>query len=232
MTFIGDGHRGLPRRVIAAATIGLMTMLCIGGSAAAAPPPPATEALLAQARRATGAAAWQRLRAIAVTGTMSASGLDAEYVADEDVRDGRFDHRLRFPVFTQRDVWDGRTFWRQENSGGVHRLDGDFAQRRNATAGWLVRRGWLRRDRGGAWFGPVSRGIVDGRDVAVVTAVPVGGQPVTLSFDAVTLDLVRAERVMPISVQETRFADYRDVDGVRARVHPRGNGRGASAGGR
>jgi len=45
--------------------------------------------------------------------------------------------------------------------------------------------------------------------------IPGDGQPVTLFFDAATHDLVRIERVMPTSIEEVRYRDYRDVDGVR-----------------
>ena len=176
---------------------------------------PDAAALLAQVRGAANATAWQRVRLLRIDGRITASGLDGAYGAIEDARIGRYDRRNRFAVFEVREVHDGRTTWRQGNSGGVHRLDGDFSVRRAVTDAWLVRRAWLLPDAGGAYVGPLTRRSLDGVAVATLTAVPVGGQAITLSFDAATFDLVLTERVMPTSVQQSRYGDYRVVDGLR-----------------
>lgn len=171
--------------------------------------------LLERVRSAANATAWQRVRLIAIEGRITASGLDGGYRALEDARTGRYDRRSRFSAYALREVHDGRTTWRQGHAGGVHRLDGDLAVRRSVTEAWLVRRAWLLPDAGGAYVGPVTRRTLDGVPVATLTAVPIGGQAVTLSFDPTTFDLVHSERVMPISVQQRRYADYRVDEGMR-----------------
>jgi hypothetical protein len=198
-------------RVLAGAYLVMAVMPAVAQTSIA----PDAARLLVGVRHAGGADAWRRVPAMGVEGRVTASGLEADYRAFEDPRLGRFDRRSRFPIFEQREVWDGHTRWRQDNSGGVHRLDGDFAMKRNATDAWLTRRGWLLADGAGAYLGPVSQQTVDGRSYQVVTAIPSDGQAATLFFDAATLDLARIERVMPTSIEETRYGDYRDVDGVR-----------------
>ncbi len=171
--------------------------------------------LLERIRQAAGASAWQRVGLLRIDGRLQAYGLEGAYVAFEDVRSGRFDRTHRFPVFAEREVWDGKVDWRQDKSGGVHRLDGAFAMKRHATDAWLAARGWLRPDAGGAFVGPVTMRTIGGRAQHVVTAVPRDGQAVTLFFDADSLDLVRSERAMPTSIARTRYGDWRSVDGVR-----------------
>ena len=57
-------------------------------------------------------------------------------VIDQDVRDGRSDERDVFTLFANRDVWDGKTAWHQDNSGGVHPHDGAYSKRRSADDVW------------------------------------------------------------------------------------------------
>jgi zinc protease len=60
---------------------------------------------------------------------------------------------------------------------------------------------------------------VNGHDAYIVEAIPVEGHPVTLSFDAASGLLVRAQTVaegpMGTANIDTTLGDYRDVDGVK-----------------
>ena len=172
---------------------------------------PDAAALLADVRTKSHAEAWRTVALLRTIGTSRASGLDGESVVVEDVRDGRVDDRARFPVFALRDVWDGRTAWHQGHSGGVHRLDGVDATRHFIGNAWLAKRAWLKVDVDGAFVGPVRRASTDDE----ITVVPRDGEPMQLSFDARTRDLVRIVRTRPTSVETTTLADYRDVDGLR-----------------
>ena len=185
----------------------------IPSTSASATVAPDAARFLAQVRAANPG--WDRVDALVVESTIRSSGLDGRHVETVDVRDGRFDRQATFRPFAQRAVWNGHVFWRQDNSGGVHRLDGAFAMRHHATDAWMVRRGWLRADALGAYIGPVAMRSEAGHEYAVIEAVPSGGQAIELWFDPSTLDLVRTERVMPTSVVQTRYSDYRVVDGLR-----------------
>jgi hypothetical protein len=165
--------------------------------------------LLNDARSKSGD--WSRVAILRATGSITQSGLDGTYALDHDVRDGRSDERATFAPFATRDVWDGKTAWHQDNSGGVHPHDGAYSQRRLVDDAWLVKRGWLREDALGAYVGPVAH--AGGLDR--VTVVPSGGEAMDLSFDRSTRDLVKVRRTRPTSTDTITYGDFRDVDGLR-----------------
>jgi len=193
-------------------SLGAVLILVVAASAAAAAPiAPDAAALFADVRAKSHADAWRDVILLRTVGTSRSSGLDGESVLVEDVRDGRIDERARYPVFALRDVWDGRVAWHQGNSGGVHRLDGADSTRHFIGNAWLAKRAWLKPDLDGAFAGPV-RHEAGGDEL---TVVPRGGEPMTLSFDAATRDLVRIVRTRPTSLETTTLTDYREVDGLR-----------------
>lgn len=189
----------------------LLLVLLVAVPVARAQVAPDAAALLADVRAKTGGDAWREVAYLRTTGTVRASGLDGRWLLVEDLRAGRIDDRADFGVFALRDVYDGRTAWRQGNSGGAHRLDGAYSRRRFVDHAWLAKRAWLKPRADGAFVGPVThRAAVD-----VVTVVPRGGEAMDLAFDATTRELVKIVRTLPTSVEETTLGDYRDVDGLR-----------------
>lgn len=198
-------------RVLRRAFVACVLVACLPAFASADVPEPSWSAI----RDAAGARAWRAATLVRIDGRRTEAGLTGDAVEFVDPHDGRSDRRSRWPMSAERVVADGATVWRQDRSGGVHRLDGAFAAKRSATDAWLARAGWLAADGGSAWFGPFTPVTVDDEPAWAVVAIPRGGQPVTLTFAASTLDLVRSERVMPTSVERTRYEDQQVVDGVR-----------------
>jgi len=171
--------------------------------------------VLQRARSVSGGDAWNAIAALHASGEEHAAGLTARWQGVDDLRGGHYVQHSDFGVFKTAEGFDGREHWRQDRSEAVHALDSTFAQTATVTDAWLAQRGWLRAGADGAALSAASSKTDDGHNYDVVTATPRNGQPVELWFDAQTGLLARNVRVMPISLQITRYEDYRDVAGVK-----------------
>jgi hypothetical protein len=158
---------------------------------------------------------WQPHDTLVATGTIAAEGLQGSWRSVNDLGDGRFATRTDLKAFKTSDIYDGRTHWRIERSGGSHKLDSPFAQRRTQTSAWLARFGWMQAAFGGAQRGAAVTRTDKGRRYSVLTATPRGGEPVELWFDAATGELARSVEQDWFYKVETRYADYRAVAGRR-----------------
>ena len=171
--------------------------------------------VLQRARSASGGDAWNAIAALHANGEEHAVGLTAQWQGVDDLRSGRNAQHADFGVFKIAEGFDGHEHWRQDRSEGLHALDSNFARTATATDAWLARRGWLRAGADGATLSATSSKTDNGHTYDVVTATPRNGQPVELWFDAQTGLLARNMRVMPMSIQTTRYEDYRDAAGVK-----------------
>ena len=171
--------------------------------------------ILQHARAASGGDAWNTVAALHAKGEEHAAGLTAQWQGIDDLHGGRNAQHADFGVFKIAEGFDDREHWRMDRSEAVHALDSTFARSATATDAWLARRGWLRAGADGAMLSAASNRTDAGHTYNVVTATPRNGQPVELWFDAQTGLLARNVRVMPISIQTTRYDDYRDVAGVK-----------------
>src|SRR5205085_2193955 len=115
--------------------------MCISLGAPAQAPGPQ---LLAQARAAAGGNAWEGVPGLQAQGRVDASALQGRWERRDDLQRGRYRLRTDMGVFRTAEGDDGRGRWRQDPSGGVHRLNADFARQAAVTEAWLTRRGWLR----------------------------------------------------------------------------------------
>jgi hypothetical protein len=170
--------------------------------------------LLARARATSGGAAWDGIVGLSASGTEKASGLDADWRLQVDLRDGRSYQSADFGVMRYAEGFDGRDHWRQDASGGLHNLDSAFARTATVTDAWLARRGWLRPDALGAKVDAPTLRREGDKAYAVLTATPRDGQPVELWFDRASARLERSVRTMPISIVSVSYSDYRKVDGI------------------
>ena len=158
---------------------------------------------------------WQPHDTLVATGRISAEGLQGSWHSVTDLGDGRFATNTDLKAFATAEIFDGRTHWRVDRSGGSHKLDSPFAQRRTRTGAWLARFGWLQAGFGGARRSAAVVRTDKGRRYSVLTATPPGGEPVELWFDAATGELARAVEQEWFYKVETRYADYRAVAGRR-----------------
>lgn len=161
------------------------------------------------------AGTWQPHDTLVATGTITAQGLQGSWRSVNDLGDGRFATRTDLKAFKTADIYDGRTHWRIEPSGGSHKLDSPFAERRTRTSAWLARFGWMQEGFGGAKRAAAVTRTDKGRRYSVLIATPRGGEPVELWFDATTDELARAVEQEWFYKVETRYSDYRPVAGRR-----------------
>jgi hypothetical protein len=170
--------------------------------------------LLAQIRAASGGEAWDGIRTIRAEGVETAAGLQGPWLVIQDLAHGRFAQFSDFRVFRTADVYDGTTRWKQDRSGGVHALNADFSVRYARTDAWMTTRAYLRPGAQGAEIGSAAERVDGAVHYLVLTATPIGGEPVELWFDAGTKLLARTVRQRPLDVLIERWSEYRSVDGI------------------
>jgi aspartyl protease/PDZ domain-containing protein len=173
------------------------------------------EALCARARQVSGGNAWDKVSALAFSGSENSAGMQGNVRGVDDIKTGRIRRDSDFRVIKLAEVWDSRHHWRQDMSGGVHALNSEFALRANATDEWMARRAYLKPDAENARLGPVELRHDGQANYRILTATPLGGQPVELWFDEATGYLARSVREMPIYVETVNYAKYKDVGAIR-----------------
>jgi hypothetical protein len=167
--------------------------------------------LLAQVAAATGGASWKTVGEITAWGSLSSSGLRGVAELRDDVRRGRYLSRSSLPVMgTSAEVYDGRTVWSRDISGGVHPYDSWYPKARAVTQAYLTRRGYLDPHRNAdiACLGFENNGTAE------VRVQPRDGIPAVLSIDTKTRLIDSVAIRTPITTDVTTYADYRQVDGL------------------
>jgi hypothetical protein len=167
--------------------------------------------VLAQVAAATGGAAWTGVSEVVASGRLISSGLRGSASLYDDLRDGRYARRFRLPVKgTSAEVYDGRTVWAADISGGVHPYDAWYPRARAVTQAYLTRRAYLdpRESASATCVGLAKSGSSRS---AVVRLAPRGGIPATLSIDTQTHLIDSVAIRTPITTDLTTFADYRQV---------------------
>lgn len=171
-------------------------------------------AVLASARAAAGVGDASYKGVIIETGSERSSGLNGRWSKTVDLGTGKMRAATDFGIYSIGMVWDGRHYWRQDGSGGVHPIDSDFMQAVHVTDAWLAQLGYLRGDALGARLAPLNDRTAEGRTFSIIQATPRHGQPVELWFDQGTKRLARTVQVLPIDVRTVRYEDYRSVGGL------------------
>jgi Aspartyl protease/PDZ domain len=173
------------------------------------------DALLQRAREAAGGKTWDKINALSYEGPDNSSGMSGESTYIDDVKTGRMLSESDFQVVRFKEVWVGAQHWRQDMTGGVHRLDSEFAEQATLTDEWLARRAYLKPGAENAALGPVQCKIDGGKTYETIWVTPSHGQPVQLWFDNATVLLAKTVRTMPTAIQITTYASYKTVMGVR-----------------
>jgi len=171
-------------------------------------------ALLKRAREAAGGKAWDKINALSYRGADNSSGMQGRTDCIDDVKTGRMLRESDFQVVHYKEIWDSAQHWRQDMTGGVHRLDSEFAQEATVTDEWLARRAYLKPGAENAVLGPVQRRIDAGKTYETIRVTPTHGQAVEFWFDSATGLLARTVRTMPTTIETAIYTDYRTVNGV------------------
>jgi len=176
---------------------------------------PSTRQVIDDALAAAGGAeAWQRLGTLSLVGTMKAAGLEGSYSATEDPRTGRWVMSYTLGLLQGGEGYDGTTAWSRTPGGELTVLDASPAREAAVTRAWLVTRSYLLSP--GEPATPAAPRTVseDGRRLLVIDAMPSGGLPIELWFDATTGLLDRTVEKQGAETVTTRYGDYRDVEDV------------------
>lgn len=171
-------------------------------------------ALLGRAREATGGKAWDKINTLSYGGADNSSGMPGRTDCVDDVKTGRMLRESDFQVVHFKEIWDRAQHWRQDMTGGVHRLDSEFAQEATVTDEWLTRRGYFKPGAENAVLGPVHRRSDGGKTYETIRVTPAQGQAVEFWFDSVTGLLARTVRTMPTTIETATYSDYGTVNGV------------------
>jgi hypothetical protein len=170
------------------------------------------QAILASARSAAGRLDLSGIRV--ESGTETASGLTGRWRKSIDLESGRTRTVADFGVFRTTEVWDGKNYWRQDKSGGVHALNSPFAHENNLTEAWLASFGYLKLDAAGAKLERLADGVEGGKRFAIVRATPRAGQSVDLWFDTTTHQLHRTVQIMTTYTKSVTYDGYGDRGGI------------------
>ncbi len=173
-----------------------------------------TRAILRAARTAAGGDRWDTVGELSADGSVTALGLDGRALIRDDVVDGRNLHRFDIAAMgTMERVYDGRTMWVQDISGGVHPLDSTFARQDAVTAAYLARRGYFKPS-DGVRLRCLGTHLQNGRRLQIVRVTPPGGRPADLGIDPSTHLLVSVAERRSITTSLTTYADYRQDKGL------------------
>lgn len=168
-------------------------------------------ALFSQVAAATGGAAWKSVGEVSAVGTLASSGLHGIAEYHWDVRSGRYTNRQTLSVAGETlEVYDGRTDWVRDISGGVHAYDAWFPRALALTQAYLTRRAYLDPNVK-ATVACAGLGTSGSDATQLVRVQPPGGVPATLAINTRT-HLVESIAIRaPIETDVTTFADYRQV---------------------
>jgi predicted aspartyl protease len=175
--------------------------------------------LLARYKDASGGAAWDRVKTLHGTGTLSAGGLNGDVWIVQDLASGRSADRYKLGPIEGADGYDGKQGWTRDPGGEVAALDAPEAKRRTRSQAWLDARGFWYPDRINAAYGAITDRDIDGKRYRIVEATPDRGDALTLYFDAGSGLLARTAQREGQDTTTTVLDDYRDVDGVRLPFH-------------
>ncbi len=196
-----------PHYLIAALVIGALA-LAPKPSYAAAPSCNAS-ALLAHLAAATGGNAWNGVAELSAWGKASSSGLRGTAQLQYDVRRGRYAQRFALQVQgASAVVYDGRTTWARDISGGVHPYDSWYPRARAVTEAYIVRRGYANPHEDAAL---TCLGAAKSAHAVLIRVFPRGGIPATFSIDTRSGLLNSVAIRTPISADVTTYRDYRQV---------------------
>lgn len=170
--------------------------------------------VLDQMLSAIGAANWDRISETSAYGRASMAGLEGTARFDYDLIHGRYARRFKISVMgSNAEIYDGKTVWSQDISGGVHPYDSPYARRQSVTSAYLARRGYFDR-REQATFTCLGTRVDGGRPEIVIRVQPKGGSPADLAIDTKTHLLSSVSVRSPLQTSVVTYGDYRTIDGL------------------
>jgi hypothetical protein len=200
-------------RLTLAAALGCWSLPALAQNAASMPPDP--NSVLAEAKAASGGAAWDRLRTQHSTVTISAVGLSGTAERWSDIATGRSVIRYSIGPIDGAAGYDGKAPWSQDASGLAHVETADDARELAVNAAYRDQFAFWYPERAPAHITYKERVTDDGAEFDVVRIAPEGGRPFELWVNTETKLF---ERLVERDAQGTRteyYMDLHDVQGVK-----------------
>jgi hypothetical protein len=154
-------------------------------------------------------------RLLRLQGSVSEGGLSGRYELLLDQATGRFVEQLTYPVFTMGSGYDGSIGWLEDVSGASHYLNAEFAIRLARSDAWLARRGWCTSEGARTKLRFLGKRRSGRSQLLVWRAVPAGGAPIELGFDAKSGLLKRSTEQQSESRLITNYSNWKRVAGGR-----------------
>jgi hypothetical protein len=183
-------------------------------SLAAEDPVSKADRLLAEAKQATGGAAWDKLKSLGERGTLAGTGLEGTYLAMTDLRHVLNAQSYVLGPSAGGQGWDGKAAWSTDSSGQVR-----VEQSKTAIAGGIQQAYraayaffWPAR-----W--PAARSYVgsrtaDGITYDAVKVTPKGAEPFEVWLDRQTHRIAREVQIGGEQPHTQIMSDYRPVGGL------------------
>ena len=183
-------------------------------SLAAEDPVAKADHLLAAAKKATGGAAWDKLKSLAEHGKLAGSGIDGTYETLTDVRHVLTVQKYALGPSSGAQGWDGKAAWSADSTGQVRVEQGGEAIAAGIEQAYRSAYAFFWPSR---W--PATRTYVGDRQAEGVTydAVKVtakGAEPFELWIDRTSHRIAREVEVGGAQPHTQILSDYRDVGGV------------------
>lgn len=182
----------------------------LGGS-----PPPDPVAVLAQAKEASGGAAWDALRSQHSKVTILTGPLAGSAERWSEFATGRSTIVYSIGPVSGAAGFDGKTAWSQDASGKAQAETSDSAREIAVNAAYRDRLAFWYPERAAGRIAYKERAESDGAWFDVIRVTPEGGRPFELWINAETKLI---ERLVEREAQTTRtehYSDLREVSGVK-----------------
>ena len=171
-------------------------------------------ALFRAVRDETGGTRWDAARELIADATVFEAGLAGRSQLATDLVSGATSTADRNAVASERIVSEPAFAWKQDLTGGVHRLDAPDARAAARTSAYLARHGYFRPATDPAGMTCLSDVSEDGRVLRRMRIAPHGGRAVTVWVDPVARVVVRTQEQAPMDLETTHYGAYRETAGL------------------
>jgi predicted aspartyl protease len=189
----------------------MVILLFVAQAAMAAP---SVQEILARNKQASGGAAMDSIRTIRTKGTAETSGLKGTTDSITDAKLGYFVDSYDLGAFKGANGFDDTTVW-ETDASGLPIIQGSADSRQGAVnEAYRRSQSYLYADRMKADLSPLGEKSEGGRHFVGVRAVPQGGRPFDMWFDATTFLMDHVSERNAQELRTTYLSDYRTVKGA------------------
>lgn len=182
---------------------------------------PTAATILAQAKAASGGAAWNHIHTLRFKVTAKAGGLTGTLTRLEDLSAGRSVMHATLGPINIMQGFDGKTGWTKSPGGEIAPDNSPAAKKSDVTAAYQTARAWWFPKRWPGKIGALGRRSDDDKAFQVLRITPRGGRPFELWINAETHLIARSIDRSGVQPQTMYFSDFRTVHGVKMAFHQR-----------